>query len=155
MASWLGAATNIGRLPDLHVLISCSVRLACGEREKDEGCENGFQEAKMCYGDINGWLQNKLEEQLFLSFKAMVSVPRHISHFISFRPSLGFICRQLSWDSRAIWPLALRDSFLDKILSVVLRNGARVKRNENFHILKVQWPPPLVCYISGRRKKSI
>ena len=39
--------TNIG-------LISCSVMLACCEREEDEGSENGFEEAKMCYGNVNG-----------------------------------------------------------------------------------------------------
>lgn len=38
---------------------------------------------------------------------------------------------------------------------MILKNGARVKMNEDFHILKVQLLPSLVSYISGRRKKSV
>lgn len=81
MASWLVTATNIDKLPDPCALISCSILLAYCEREKDEGCENDFEEAKMCYGNVKGWHQNKLEEQLFLSLIAMVYVPRHRRHF--------------------------------------------------------------------------
>lgn len=48
MVSWLGDATNIGKQPDLYVLVSYFVRLACCEREEDVDCENSFEEAKLC-----------------------------------------------------------------------------------------------------------
>lgn len=88
MASWPGTPTNIG-------LISCSVMLVCCEREEDEGSENGFEEAKMCYGNVNGWHQNKLEEQLFLSCIAMVPVPWRTCPFFQALPWLCLPMAQL------------------------------------------------------------
>lgn len=55
MVFWLVIVINIDKLFDSCVLIFCFILLVYCEREKDEGCENDFEEVKMCYGNVKGW----------------------------------------------------------------------------------------------------